>query len=743
MPTTHAYHGARDSGGQAGLTAVARPLVVAGSWAVVAVAMSLTLSAFWLMWLNRSTNAMSHFGSTTAQGIAMVAYLTVAAVGATIVSKRPRHPIGWLLALCGIALLWVCFAEEYAIYAIKTAAGSLPFGATVAWTGGWGWEAAAGVGLTSVLLLFPTGRLPSRRWRPAAVFAAGGIAAMVAANALAPGPLDLEFSFVDNPFGVAWAPLRSIRDWAWAFLAANLVIGTASLVVRSRSAQRHEAQQIKLLLCAGALAAVTVPLFELTYVDGSGSPWLVQGATAVALMALPVAFGLALLRYHLFDIDLVLSKTLLYGGLAAFITGVYVVVVVGVGTLLGARNEADVLSILAAAVVAVAFQPVRQRLTTLANRLVYGVHATPYQVLSAFSRQLGETLPTDEILSRTARLLAEGTGAQRAQVWLKLDDRMHAAASWPHLAVPELAAVVNPDGSLPDFAEVDAAAAVAHQGELLGALTVTKPRGEPVSASEAKLLNDLAAQAALMLRNVSLTEELKLNLRQLRESRQRLVAAQDAERRRLERDLHDGAQQQLIALKIRLAMAKTLAQREGAPGTAGLVEQVAADADDCVETLRALAHGIYPPLLAAEGLVAALTAQARKAAVPVVVQADALGRYPQDVEAAVYFCVLEALQNAAKYAQASQVTVRLLHDDGHLTFEVADDGVGFDTARTPRGGGSTNMADRVDALGGELRLDSAIGQGTIVRGTIPAAPRVETVGTSSPGPPPTLRGDGR
>jgi signal transduction histidine kinase len=262
--------------------------------------------------------------------------------------------------------------------------------------------------------------------------------------------------------------------------------------------------------------------------------------------------------------------------------------------------------------------------------------------------------------------------------------------------------------------------AVRHQGELLGVLSVSKPPAEPLSPAEEKLVSDLASQAGLVLRNVRLTSELQARLEELQASRQRLVTAQDEERRRLERNLHDGAQQQLVALAIKLRMARSISAKDSAKADQVLAE-VESEAADALENLRDLARGIYPPLLADQGLVAALSAQARKAALPVEVVSDGVGRYPQEIEAAVYFCCLEALQNAAKYSRASRAVVRLAGDDLSLNFLVEDDGAGFDPATTARGTGLQNMADRVEALGGRFEIDSRPGEGTRVTAKIPAA----------------------
>ena len=282
--------------------------------------------------------------------------------------------------------------------------------------------------------------------------------------------------------------------------------------------------------------------------------------------------------------------------------------------------------------------------------MIYGKRATPYEVLSGFSAHVSETFAGEHLLPRMARLLAEGTGATDATVWLRVGAEMRPAASWPEPTEPH-PPIASEGDALPTFPDADAAVAVRHGSELLGALTVTKPPNDPVVPEEDKLLADLAAQAGLILENFRLIED-------LRSSRQRLVAAQDEERRRLERNLHDGAQQQLVALAVKVRLAEGMVgqdeqrQREALHG-------ILDDAQDALENLRDLARGIYPPLLADRGLAEALEAQARKSPLPVTVDSDGIGRYPREIESAVYFSVLEAMQNVAKYAQASNVVVRL------------------------------------------------------------------------------------
>jgi signal transduction histidine kinase len=386
---------------------------------------------------------------------------------------------------------------------------------------------------------------------------------------------------------------------------------------------------------------------------------------------------------------------------------VYAVVVGGVGAIIGDRNS-TILSFAAAAVLAVAFQPARDRARRLADRLVYGKRATPYEVLAEFSERMSESYATDDVLPRMAEILRAGTGASSAAVWLRVGSALRPEAAAGDVVERELTGVAG-DG-LPHLLG-EHAVEVRDQGELLGALSVVMPPSDPMNPAKDKLVRDLAAQAGLVLRNVRLIEE-------LRASRQRLVAAQDEERRKIERNLHDGAQQQLVALAVKLRLTEQLAERDPAKATE-MLAALQTDTTEALEDLRDLARGIYPPLLADKGLAAALEAQARKSAVPTSVESTDLGRYAPEVEATIYFCTLEALQNVAKYAAATRARVRLDRKDGHVTFEIEDDGGGFDTRTTGYGTGLRGMADRLDAIGGSLDVRSTPGHGTTIAGRVP------------------------
>jgi signal transduction histidine kinase len=631
-----------------------------------------------------------------------------------LIVGRAHNPVGLIfLALAGAAAIGLS-ADGYVLHANVTAPGSLPLVVYVEWLDRWIGPAALTL-LPLLFLLFPTGRIPSARWRW--VFRAWSASAclFVAGFMLTPGPLDVSNTdHASNPFGVGFGPFLGLVGGVGLLLTALASI--ASLFVRWRHAAGEERQQLRLLVFVAGVGFVCYWL--------SGVPGPISGAGWAAfllslLVGIPAAIATAILKYHLYEIDVVIRKTVVFGVLGAFITVVYVAVVVGLGSVF---TDTLVLRIAATALVAVAFQPVRDRANRVANRLVYGDRATPYDVLARFGERVGETYASDDVLPRIARVIAEGTAAARSDVWLRLGDTLTLAASWP-VAEPQASFAIEGD-ELP-LIDADRVAAVRHQGELLGAIAVTKPTSERLAAGEAELLDRLAEQAGLVLANARLTADLEARLMQiakqaadLRSSRQRIVAAQDEERRRLERNIHDGAQQHLVALAVKLRLAKAALQKDPEHGRR-MLEEIRGEVDAALDTLRSLALGIYPPLLEEQGIAAALAAQYLRSSLPVRMAADGIGRYPIELEAAVYFCTLEALQNAAKYAHASAITIAFRERDGALEFSVADDGVGFDPESRPAGSGIQGIRDRVAVFGGDAEIVSSPGVGTTVAGRVP------------------------
>jgi signal transduction histidine kinase len=654
-----------------------------------------------------------------------------ATLGALIV-RRAGNLIGWMLIGIGGAQAITWLASTYAVFGVAHP-GTLPAPELVGLLAEWTFiPVFTGIGF--MLLLFPSGTLPSPRWRPwaglgllAAALTMVGFVVRPRLVALpAPGGVSL---VLENPLGVrSLGPVLStvlIGTLNGLAVLATVILAAAfvSLVVRYRSGGREVRQQIKwIALAAAAVAGCQAVALLATAIAGDASNPVTVTAYVVipviVLFGIPAIITLAILKHGLYQIDVIINRAVQYGLLSATLTGVYAGIVVGIGTLAGYAGG-PVLTVAAAVAIAVLFQPVRHRARLVANRLVYGERATPYQVLADFAQDMAGQLDFDMALDRMASILAGATGAVRVEIWVRVGAQLRPQVVWPRGSAPPAAVPLGGDAELPVFELATRAVAVRHGDELLGALAIQKPRNEPLTAAEDKLLAHLASQAGLVLRNVRLTAELRATIDDLRASRRRLVRAQDEERQRIERNLHDGAQQQLVALMVQLSL---LEDSAGDPGEVRQVTgQLRAGLRAALDDLRALARGIYPPLLADQGLGPALRAQAGRAPLPVQVEADGIGRYPRDAEAAVYFCILEALQNTAKYARASRAAVGLSCPGSHLEFTVTDDGTGFDTATASHGTGLQGMADRLAAAGGTLRIHSAAGLGTTISGRLPVS----------------------
>jgi signal transduction histidine kinase len=636
-----------------------------------------------------------------AMGISLLGMLMV---------RRAHNVIGWAFQAMAVSAVASLSADAALQLTLGRSVPIHPPGISVA-----GWISNISLlwmvlPIPAIFLLFPTGHPLSSPWRWAIRLWAVGVAVTIVWAALRPGEVygnpPPDRVHVDNPFGLdaaAWLfpPLAWIAGMT---VLAAAVLGIVSLVVRFLRSRGEERAQMRWLAFAGVIAALLVLAeFATALVFGDRSrvsetvgAYLYQGLVLTLLVGIPVSVAIAILRYRLYDLDVVIRKTVVFGLLAVFITMVYVGIVGGIGAVVGSQSS-TALSFAAAAALALLFQPARDRARRLADRLVYGERATPYEVLSEFSGRVGETYAADDVFPRMAQVLAAGTGAETAAVWLRVGGELRPAAVWP--------AGANPGSG--DHVEVR------HQGETLGELSVRMPANDAMNPARRKLVEDLAAQAGLVLRNGRLIEE-------LRASRQRLVAAQDEERRRIERNIHDGAQQQLVALAVKQRLAASVVGRDDDRARA-MLEELQSETNQALEDLRDLARGVYPPLLADQGLAAALQAQARKSAVPVDVMTDGVGRFPQEVEAAVYFSCLEALQNVAKYSGATWAVIRLAKVEGELRFEVEDDGTGFDASATSYGSGLQGMADRLDALGGRIAVRSAPGSGTTITGVLPLA----------------------
>ncbi len=668
---------------------------------------------------------------TISNFVAAPAAVLYATLGALVV-RRAGNVIGWLVLGVGASTAIMASASAYAVLGI-THPGTLPAPELMALLAEWSFVPVFAA-LVFMLLLFPSGTLPSPRWRPFAALALLATALALAGFVVHPRLIALpapggESLMVANPLGIeSLGPVLStvligtLNSWG-VVDTVLLAAATVSLAVRYRSGGREVRKQIKWIMVAAVVFTVAqlAALLGIAATGTEANPVTIVAFAVVpivALLGIPALITVAILKHGLYQIDVIINRAIRYGLLSAALTAIYVLIVVGIGTTAGYAGG-PLLNAAAALAIAVLFQPLRRRAQLLANRIVYGQRATPYQVLSDFAQDMADQLDVDVALDRMASVLAAATGAVRVEVWVRVGPRLRPQATWPHGSTPSAPVPLAGSAVLPAFDAATRAVAVRHGDELLGAITLQKPRNEPVSATEDKLLEHLASQAGLVLRNVRLTAELHARIDDLRASRRRLVQAQDTERQRIERNLHDGAQQQLVALNVQLTLLEDAADDPGE--VREITGELRAGLRAALDDLRALARGIYPPLLADQGLSAALHAQAGKAPLPVEIEADGIGRYPREAEAAAYFCILEALQNVAKYARASRATVALSCPDGHLEFTVTDDGDGFDTAKATHGTGLQGMADRLAAVGGTLRVDSAPGSGTTISGTLPVA----------------------
>jgi signal transduction histidine kinase len=675
--------------------------------AAIVLGAALTMAAFCLLALNGTLR------NDPFTGLSIVTIATYTGIGALLASRVPSNTIGWLFLVVGIGLLFAGTATEYATYGLETNPGAVPFPVIAAWINNWSFITAGMIPM--VLVLFPTGRVPSPAWRWVPYTVLVSLLVLVLAVMLRPGPIDVtERTQPLNPVGIdALAGVLTVAVWVSGIaLLVGSIGSVAALIARLRGAEGEEKQQVRWLAAVAALTGIALVVVLVTSIGlppGGSTPINDLSFLLFFLclsIGIPAAVTVALLKYRLYDLDIVIKKTVLYVTVAGILLVAFVVVGVVVGGVFGRSERA---AVVAAAGIGILFWPALRFARRIADRVVYGGRATPYEVLSSFGKRMSETYATDDVLGRTAQLLATATGAARAVVWLRVGRELRPVGSWPEDtgASPPI-----PLGSeaLPDL-PADWAEPVRDRGDLLGALAVTMPTNDPIGPGRQRLMRDLADQAGLSLRNVRLIEE-------LRASRQRLVAAQDEERRRLERNIHDGVQQQLVALAVKLRLADTLVERDPARAREAIAS-LQDDAGSALEDLRDLARGVYPPLLADKGLAAALEAQSRKAVAPVALEAGGVARYPREIEATVYFCTLEALNNIAKYAEASTITLRLAQADGDLVFTVRDDGRGFDPAAATKGTGLQGMADRLDAVGGSLEVRSTPGAGTTVIGRVP------------------------
>jgi signal transduction histidine kinase len=604
--------------------------------------------------------------------------VTFTPVGALILARHPRHTLGRVFCAIGVSQALVEAANPYAVYAFTH--GGLPGGVAMAWLSDWLWFVGYGLLATFALLLFPTGRLPSARWRPVAWLAGAAFALMVAA-AIAHIPLQAGRVTVGQPLeGEAVAGALATAAMALALLAAPLC--ALSLLMRWRQSPDVERQQLKWLVFAGA--ATVVLLVGSLLAPGGVVVDITQGMAGVLI---PAAAGIAILRHRLLDIDVVINRTLVYGGLTAGVIGAYVGIVALAGALW--KHTGLGASVLALGVVAVLFQPARERLQRAVDRLTYG-EREPYTALSRLGEAVGGSMDSDDVLPTIVATIARMLRLPYVAIEL---EGQPTVATGERPAGCHVVALHSPNG-------------------VLGSLVVAPRSGErALGSADLRLMDDLARQAAAAAHAVRLNA-------QLQHAHAQLLSAREEERRRIHRDLHDGLGPTLAAVALRLGAARRLLGTDPAAADASLAE-LTTRLEQTTADVRRLIHGLRPPTLDELGLAEAVRGLAERLSgdVTITVHAGDLGALPAAVETAAFRIVEEALTNVMRHARARTCEVRLRRERA-LVIEVTDDGLGI-PVDAPAGVGLGSMRERATELGGSLGIGALGVGGTSIRAQLP------------------------
>ena len=713
-------------------------------------ALSLTFVIVWALFrfLNSPTPTGINLSPLLAEICWYLLCVSFAAIGALVASRQPKNTIGWIFCATGLFLTSSGAGGQYAIYALVSSPGWLPGGGTAAWLEAFLNGPIIIALFALLLLLFPDGRPPSHRWR--VVLWLDLIAAMlIFAGSFKPGPMETSSLRVANPFGIEQisALLNALSSVGLYLALALTAVGAVSLMVRFRRSRAEERQQIKWFAFAGAIMSAVIAVGPFLWSLPPSSPAVTLIWPVLFLSAgstIPVATGIAILKYRLYDIDLLISRTLVYGALTVCIVGIYVLVVGYLGALFASRGNL-VISIFAAVLVAIMFQPLRERLQRIVNRLTYGERDDPYRVLARLGRRLEETIAPEAVLPAIVENIARALRLPQVAVWLADGDTLRLGAA--HGSAPTSVTVqdaravetlrhatdalhpkdLGPSGEYGDVlagSGVSLILPLTHQGAFVGALCLA-PRspGEEFSPADRLLLRDLATQSGAAAHEVQLTGALRSSLEDLRRSRERLVEAQEEERRRIQRDLHDGLGPLLASMRLRLEACLEVAEKTDIP-LSGDLERLYELVGEATGDVRGLVYDLRPPVLDQLGLVPAIRQHCerfgRETGIETELATAAELSVPAAAEVTVLRVVQEALVNVQKHACASRVVVRLEQQGEWLLVGVADDGMGLSAnGGTSAGTGLLSMRERAELLGGTLKLNSRPGGGTDLLARIP------------------------
>jgi signal transduction histidine kinase len=602
--------------------------------------------------------------------------ITYSLIGGLVASRRPRNPVGWISAAVGFFSALSLLALAYGMLGQSViVGGTLPAANFALWVEYWTWIPPMVLPMTFLLLLFPDGRPPSRRWRPVAWASAVGLGGTVLIVALI----------------AAWNPGLRVDTVGSGSNPFGIERGTGALDVLI-----YFTGPLTLLGVLGSVAAVVVRFRHSKGIERPSEVGII--ITSATQVGIVLAASIAILKYRLYDIDILINRTLVYGALTAAVVGLYVLTVGALGAAFQARGNLGI-SLVAAGMVAVVFQPLRDRLQLSVNHLMYGERDEPYQALSRLGHRLEATFAPGEVLSTIVETVAQALKLPYVAIALGVADEFEIAS--------EYGDPVDKPLVLP----------LTNQSEAIGQL-ICGPRspGEPFNAAERQLLEDMAHQAGVAVHAVQLTADLQ-------RSRERLVTTREEERRRLRRDLHDGLGPELASLNLKLQAARNLIDRD--PSAAdSLLGELKTQVQEAIADIRRLVYDLRPPALDELGLVPAVreTAASHNMAGGLRVEVegpDAMPPLPAAVEVAAYRIAQEALHNVTKHASADSCLVRFTLKDA-LELEVVDNGVGPPDA--PRAGvGLTSMRERVSELGGSFKFEPIVEGGARVYVRLPLA----------------------
>ena len=642
--------------------------------------------------------------------------ITYCVVGALVAARHPQNPIGWMFCFVGFLSALNMLLAGYTLYDdFAVTNGSLPGVAFARWLALWIWLPNIILPVTFALLLFPDGKLLSSRWKPFFWAAGFSLTAIILSIAFHPGPL-AEMGLGANPFGIAnSAPLlNALISIAVPVLGLAVIGSIASVVVRFHKATGIERARLKWLTVAAIM-------FIVGNVAG-GIPWWIWKdnpitrefsiiVTDMTIVGIVAAVGIAMLRYRLWDIHILVNRTLVYGSLTTLVIALYVLIVGGLGALLQTGGHFSV-SLIGTGIIAVSFQPLRERMQRAVNRLMYGERNDPYAVLGQLSERLEAVATSQSVLPAIVETVSEALKLPYAAIALKDGETFTVSAeqirssSPAKLTYPEL--VVLP---------------LVYQMETIGQL-ILAPRapGESFSETDRRLLETIARQAGVAAYNVRLTQDLQ-------QSRERLVTTREEERRRLRRDLHDGLGPTLASISFKLDAIHNLADRDvGAVRT--MLAEVKAQILDALADIRRIAYNLRPPALDELGLIGALEAHIashnQMQRLQITLEAPANPPpLPAAVEVAAYRIALEAMTNVSRHAHAQHCSVRVSLP-GDLCLEVVDDGQGLPNG-VRAGVGLTSMRERAEELGGMCITTALPAGGTEVMARLPVAAGYATV----------------